>query len=461
MNKLRRPTLARRVMGVLLLAFVLVWACLIAYEYALLKHNMQERSALRQVSEGLVAGLSRAHNDEQASIVIQATSVWFNQARRRAGALPGELLFQLRARDGRMVYASPALAPHILAGNAQLTEHTIGTQVLWITCTIGARWSLCIAEPRLSDAAMLTALGVNLLPYLAISLPLVLLPLWLAVFQGLRPLRRLRDAIVARPADDLSSIDFDVKYAELQPLVLAFNELVRQLRHKVRRERAFVHDAAHELRTPMAVISTQAHVLARAGDDIARAQAKADLDHAITRASHLTEQLLELATLDEAPQGIATSVDVAGVLRQQLAQLVPPAMARGIDLSLEAPDVLMHNLDVAAFMSIAGNLVGNAVNYVHDGGRVVVQLEDDGAMLLLAVLDNGPGIPAHERERVFERFYRGSAHQAPGSGLGLSIVRQAALRLGGSVALGDGLDGRGCSFVLRFRAAVSCQVARV
>jgi len=110
----------------------------------------------------------------------------------------------------------------------------------------------------------LTLLSRDLAPSLALAFPFVVLPVWLAIRQGLRPLRRLSGRLAQRHADDLSSLDIDLKYAELQPVVSAFNALLLKLRDKVQRERAFVQDAAHELRTPMAVIAAQAHVLTRA-----------------------------------------------------------------------------------------------------------------------------------------------------------------------------------------------------
>lgn len=449
MKALFRPTLARRLMLVLLAAFVLVWLALLAFEYISFKQQLKSRSGLAQISEGVSAGLGTARNAEQARVIVHATSIWLNQVRQRAAVLPGELLFQLRGPDGAQVYSSPALGVHLLDGGAQLGEQAIGSQRFWLVCTKGQRWLLCMAEPKIAQSVLLARLGMSLLPYLAISLPLVLLPLWLAISYGLRPVRHLRDAIAARPASDLSAIKFNLEYAELQPLVAAFDELVTKLRHKLDRERTFVQDAAHELRTPMAVIAVQAHVLARAEDAATRCQAKADLDLAVARAAHLSEQLLELATLDDAPCGTPCQADLATLLRQHLALLAPRALARNIDLSLEAPPSLQHALDVAAFQSVANNLAANAINYVHQGGRVLVQLAVEGSTLVLAVSDNGPGINLQDRERVFDRFYRGSDQRVTGSGLGLSIVRQAALRLQGSVTLAPGLDGAGCRFVLR------------
>ena len=125
------------------------------------------------------------------------------------------------------------------------------------------------------------------------------------------------------------------------------------------------------------------------------------------------------------------------------------AMARQIDLSLDAPDGLTRQMDLTAFQSIAQNLLDNALRYVQVGGTEVVSLSGDQDRLCLAVQDNGPGIAASNLPHVFDRFYRGDTAGTEGSGLGLAIVRQASLRLGGSVTTGPGLEGMGIGFFVR------------
>ena len=133
-------------------------------------------------------------------------------------------------------------------------------------------------------------------------------------------------------------------------------------------------------------------------------------------------------------------------MRGALAQAAPQAIARQIELSLDAPDTLPARLDQPAFESIAHNLIDNALRYTPHGGNVAVALRREGAALQLSVQDDGPGIPTSEHQRVFERFYRGAGHAANGSGLGLAIVRQAVLRMGGQVQIGVGVNGKGVGF---------------
>ena len=129
--------------------------------------------------------------------------------------------------------------------------------------------------------------------------------------------------------------------------------------------------------------------------------------------------------------------------------MVPAALKRNMDISLVAPDELSFALEIHAFRSILQNLIDNAIRYGCEGGNIVVELQRRDGNLLLRVADDGPGISESERGRVFERFYRGSGrNDARGSGLGLTIVKQAATRLGGTIQVGPGLSGRGCSFVV-------------
>ncbi|NHZ92036.1 HAMP domain-containing protein [Massilia sp. CCM 8733] len=446
-----RPTLVRRVLVALGMAFFLVWCMLLAYEYVQLKRDTDRHAGVHTVGAALSAALLDLDDPRQVASAVATTATWLNLVRRDANILPGDLVFTLWDRQGRLLYASDASDPPA----ARQGHAGSGNAAFWIYRHDAAAWSLRIAEPKPASTATLGGLGMGLVPYLLISLPCVVLPLWLAVRQGLRPLRLLAERIGARQRDDLSPIGMDPHYAELRPLVAAFDELLARLRSKVQRERAFIEDAAHELRTPMAVISTQAHVIARAADPAERRQAQDHLNLAIARASHLTGQLLELATLDEMAPATLELVDVAGSVRQLLAQQMTLALARRMDLSLDAPDRLDWPVELPAFHSIVINLLENSLRYVPPGGCVQVGLRRDGADLVLWIADDGPGIAPDQRPHLFERFYRGRGHDAPGSGLGLAIVRQACARLRGDVRLVAGLGGKGCGFEVRLSAVMA------
>lgn len=460
MKALFRRTIVQRVFLALLMAFVLVWAALLAYIYLEFRQALAVDQGLKRVGRALTAAMEDlGGDDDKVRILINATATEYKMLR-LSGNPEGSLLLQLD-RGGDRLFASPALGSQVLSGEArQVVNQQINGTAYWVYRSEAGPWTLHMAEPEITGTWVLERNARRVLPYLLLAFPIVLLPIWFAVTLGLRPLRVLADRLARRGATDLSPIGLDPRYEELKPLVAALEDMLRQLRDQVARERAFVHDAAHELRTPMAVIAAQAHALTGAPNDDERNRAQAQLELAIARASHLTQQLLELASLDESAHAQRKRIDVTQLARQLLAQVAPRAMARGIDLDLEAPDSLVVDIEVPAFQSILENLVDNAIRYAHDGTRIAVTLRSDEAgALRLSVEDDGPGIAESERERVFERFHRGTGHESPGSGLGLAIVKQAAHRNGGRVDLTPGLSRRGAGFHVWLPVGLSPQPA--
>ena len=446
-NWLWRRTLVRRVVFTLLCAYPLVWIVLTAYEYVQVTDQQKEDHRLRKLVGVVTAEVAQVHTPDEARAAAAVTGRLVNQFR-EPGGTPDVIVLQLLDRsNGRLLYSSAAQIKTLLPGEARhLTDLPLNGRMHRLLKDDTARWSVAVAVPRVSQPWLLMVLGLEITRFMAIAFPLVLVPIWWAVSHGMRPLRRLSERIAARGADDLSAIGFEAKHEELKPLVAALDTLMLQLKQKIKREHAFVQDAAHELRTPIAVISAQAHVLAMAQTPTERQQAEQQLDGAIARASHLIRQLLALAQVDSDQPDRNRAVDIAQLVRQALAQAATQARASTLDLSLEAPDALHGNVDVLAFESVLHNLLDNAIRYARPGGRVLVEMKPAQGALALAVADDGPGIAASERELVFERFYRGNGHDVAGSGLGLAIVKQATARLGGSVCLSEGLDGKGCRF---------------
>jgi signal transduction histidine kinase len=277
-----------------------------------------------------------------------------------------------------------------------------------------------------------------------------LIPVWLAVWLGLRPLRHFATSISKRDPDDLSPIQITRQHAELNLLADAFNVQLAKVGQLIFRERAFLQDAAHELRTPMAVVAVNAYAVANAPTAEERAAAEMRLHSGLSRTSHLVEQLLALTRLDVGRPSEMALRDVVSLVRDELAAVAPAAVAKGIDLVLDAPEYLNEPVELHALRSIVGNLADNSIRYGNNGGRVVVTLTPMGEGWALSVADDGPGIPVEDRNQVFERFYRGSHDEMQGTGLGLAIVRTAAARLRGTVRITDGLDGRGCTFFVQF-----------
>lgn len=450
---LAEPTLVRRSTWSVLLGFFVIWAALLSYVYLLNRNALATGPGLQKFGRALAGALAEIDDAGQARAALLASERWINARRADDERFSGQFRFALADRDGRSIYASPGFAADAARPADPISHADIGGVPHRLYQAAAGRWTLRIAEPRRMPAAFLAYNARFLLPYLLVALPIVLLTVWLSVRNGLRPLQRLADRIARRAADDLRPVGFAARHRELRPLVQALDRLLDGARHTLQRERAFVQDAAHEMRTPLAVVTAQAHVLARSQDAEARAAAQQHLDAAIFRTAHLAQQLLALAELDEAPHGMPQVIDLAALLRDLLAQAAPAAMAAGIELVLEAPEQLLQPVELPAFQSIASNLIDNAQRYAGSGCTVLVTLRPGASGCTLVVQDDGPGIALAEQARVFERFYRGAGQAASGSGLGLAIVRQAALRQGGSVHIGAGLSGRGVGFVVELPAA--------
>ncbi|UOD28270.1 HAMP domain-containing histidine kinase [Massilia violaceinigra] len=452
MLKILRPTLVGRVVLALMMAFFIAWMLLSAVMYIDATDPAIGDKSIEDVGRGLAASLARLDNAQEARAVAAATSEQIEQLY-RAYDIPAIMLIQLNAQDGTRLYSSPAGGPALLRGDAgAMTTVRMGGRSFRVFKGTAGRWSVTVAGSRVADSFLLLSIARDLVYYLLIAFPCILLPVWIAVSRGMRPLQQMSKRIAARGTDDMSPTGVDPKYAELRPLAGALDRLLGQLREKIAREHGFVQDAAHELRTPMAVISVNAHVLAIEPEAQGRREAQRHLDHAIARASHLISQLLQLARVDGTRIGDTSVIDVAHLVRHELARAAQAAMDNDIELALEAPERLPFTLEVHAFQSILANLLDNALRYAGAGANVVVGLGREDGCLTLAVADDGPGIAQADLAHVFERFYRARSHNTTGSGLGLAIVRQAALRMDGTVALEPGPGGRGCRFVVRIAA---------
>lgn len=280
----------------------------------------------------------------------------------------------------------------------------------------------------------------EIVPWLLI--PLAALILGLSVFIGaavkrvLAPLDRVRREVEQRGATHLRAIDDAGLPDEVAPLVRTLNELLRRLDEAMATQRQFLSDAAHELRTPLAVIKLQAQLAARADDARERATALAQLEQGVARGTHLVAQLLSMARLEPSAGQLGFErVALDEVATNVVAELSSLAEARGIDLGLSRCDAVAVDGDAASLRMLLGNLIDNALRYCPTGSRVDVAVTAHSSGALLSVIDDGPGIPDEERDSVFQRFHRLAGSEVPGSGLGLAIVRRIATLHGGDVEL--------------------------
>jgi len=309
-----------------------------------------------------------------------------------------------------------------------------------IYTTFSAKQVIQVAQPTVlrTELAALTAARL-LLPVLVI-LPLLGILGWWIVGRGLAPLATLADSLARRAPTSLEPMPVLESPEEVQPLVRSLNELLARLGDAFDTQRRFAADAAHELRTPLTALTLQIQIARRAESLEERAVALDRLEQGVKRATRLVQQLLTMARLDPDAARPATAIDLASVAASVVEEKRPLAEQRGLSLSLASVPVTLYGQEEALRILVA-NLVDNALRYTPPGGTVEVRVAPDGDHARVEVADSGPGIPEEERERVFDRFYRGRQAPGGGSGLGLAIVRQIVTLHGGWIALDQSPSG--------------------
>lgn len=302
-----------------------------------------------------------------------------------------------------------------------------------------------IAQPLSARRTLAAHMALRTVAPLLLLLPLLGWLVWLAVGRGLRPLREIASEVRARDANTLAPLAVRDMPDEIAPLSHALNQLLARLAHAIDTQRAFVADAAHALRTPLTALQLQAQLVERAPSAEARQEAMGQLRQGLERLTHLVAQLLTLARQEPgAAPPPHEPVNLCTLAADVVVEMSQAAIDRDIDLGLEdggtkGPVTIRGDAD--ALRILLTNLVDNALHYIPRGGRVDVAVAHTAQGIELVVTDNGPGIPAAERARVFDRFYRVPDAPTGGSGLGLAIVGEVAQSHGARVALEDAAPG--------------------
>ncbi|MBK1851867.1 sensor histidine kinase N-terminal domain-containing protein [Marinobacter sp. 1-4A] len=303
--------------------------------------------------------------------------------------------------------------------------------------------------------ALAESIARHLLHPLYFAVPALGILIWLSVGAGLVPLSRFTREVKQREPDKLDPLDLTDTPREVMPLQDALNALFARLQVSLEHERRFTADAAHELRTPLAAIKTQAQVAFAAPNPEQLEHALNRIVSGTDRAAHLIEQLLVLSRVDseQAPAN-PEQLKLSAVVNECVASHAQVAIRKGVDLGFEAADEGVVLGDATLLAILVRNLVDNAVRYTPAGGQVDVRVSRSADHVMLRVVDTGPGIPEKVRNLAVSRFYRGLGSGEEGSGLGLSIVERIANLHGASLKFDDNSDaGEGLMVSVGFRAA--------
>jgi len=293
-----------------------------------------------------------------------------------------------------------------------------------------------------------------------VILPLAVLLVWLALVRGIRPLNELERRIRARKPDDLSPIEESFIPQEVAPLVSSINDLLTRLKVSLGAQKRFLADAAHQLKTPLAGLRMQADLAQRETDPMELRGSLQQIARASTRATHTVNQLLALARAETTGRTLPSArIDLAQLVTEVVRDSVPRALDQGTDFGFEGPDTMPQACimqgNPTLLQEMVRNLVDNAIHYSGRSGVVTARVLADHVrgVQILQVEDDGPGIPAGERELVMQPFYRALGTNVEGSGLGLAIVREIAQQHGATVSMEDAYPDRvkrGLRVLVRF-----------
>ena len=387
-------------------------------------------------------------------------------SRDESGDLPEELpshryarkvAFQIWSDKGKLLARSTS------APLEQLTDQTKGFSNRRID---GRHWRIyskqddryhhriLVAETYEARNAVGKELAKHLLTPLVFALPTLALGLVLLMRSRFRPLQRLASSIAQRSPDRLDPITLEAVPREVQPIIEQINRLMRRVSDSIEQERRFTADAAHEIRTPLAVIRTYAQVAEAATEPEERIRALTSVVQASDRATHLLGQLLTMARLDnDAMTKQFVRCNLRKIAVDVIADMTPHAMAKNVECMLDEGQAAWIRGEPALLAVLLRNLIDNAIRYSPRDTFVAVTIKQTGGQVRLTVSDQGPGIPLTERERVLSRFTRLGGNSAPGSGRGMSIAQRIAQIHGATLKLQDGAGEYGLSVCVEFPAA--------
>ncbi|MBW3508452.1 MULTISPECIES: ATP-binding protein [Janthinobacterium] len=452
---LRRPTLVRRLMVAQMLMLTVLWSLAVAY--VLVEGAGEASNVTRGVLHAIVSvadNLAEQPQRQEQSLraIDEALREEFEM-----GQVPELAPRILVWREGKLVYKSPDAPSGIRSAGPEHMEVVYVKGQAWrsrslaegstrvTVLEVGGAWQFFIT---------INSRGYYLLPLL-ISLPFLLVPAWLSIRLAMRPWRKVAQEVAARGPQDLRPLAFKPPHGELAALVDNINALLQRVDASASRERSFIADATHELRTPLAAMRVNVEALQGQAHDARQQELLDGILNSGNRAARLVGQLLQLTRSEVQAGGgeLPRRQALDTLLQDRLAALSGLAQAGDIELELQASVSLSVAGQRESLVSLIDNLVENAIKYSPRGSSVTVSLHAERGQAVLHVADQGPGIAPALYDRVFDRFFRAPQQVQPGSGLGLSIVASVVRQHGGTIQLHRGNGGLGLLVEVRLPLA--------
>jgi len=446
MDNGRSYSLKQRLLLGLLAVVAAVWLATAAYSYFDARHEINELldAHLAQSASLIIAQVG--HDLEE--IDLEHAPKTDQRARRVA--------FQIWERGTVLrLHSADAPSSRLARREQGYSNATIDGKSFRVFSTWDAkrRFLVQIAERDEARREIAAGIATNLLLPLLFALPVLALFVWLSIGRAVKPLNRLGQEVERRKADDVHPFSPEGAPREVIPLVRSLNALFGRVGRLLENERRFTADAAHELRTPLAALKTQAQVAKGASDDAARQHALDGVIEGCDRATRLVDQLLTLARLEPDAARPAAQCELAGLAREVIAELAPFALAKDVDIELRRSGPISVEGHRELLSVLLRNLVDNAVRYSPQGSTVNVDVLSSGEGATISVTDEGPGVAPEERTRLGQRFYRVLGTGQTGSGLGLSIARRIAEMHSARLRFEEGGNGKGLRVIVEFHRA--------
>lgn len=457
-NMLWRPTLVRRLMLAQMLMLTVLWSLAVAY--VLFEGAGEGSNVTRSVLRAIISvadNLADQPQRQQQSLRAIDEALHDEFEKGEVQELAPRILVW---RDGQLVYKSPDTPSGIRSAGPEQLEIVYIKGQPWRSRSLvegGTRVTVLELGGPWQFFVTINSRGYYLLPLL-ISLPFLLLPAWLSIRLAMRPWRKVAQEVAARGPQDLRPLTFKPPHGELAALVDNINALLQRVDASAARERSFIADATHELRTPLAAMRVNVEALQSQAHPPHQQELLDGILNSGNRATRLVGQLLQL-TRSEVPAEagrLPLPQALDSLLQDRLAALAGLAQLGGIELELQASASQYVLGQRESLVSLIDNLVENAIKYSPRGTSVTVSLHAERGQAVLHVADQGPGIPAALYGRVFDRFFRAPQQQSqPGSGLGLAIVASVVQQHGGTIQLHRASGGQGLLVEVRLPLAPS------